>query len=204
MPVGRSANFGRSACPWRMSPIGPIWSASDNKWRTLPIHQANCVVRRILGDKVVTMRGSRRALRLRRAAWEKNHAQLLQGPHRWPKASAEAARGLEYQDTAAGVRRCAGPGALQSRHRQQASRLRPGRYHRRGHIAPSGSVRDRAVIVQRKTGRPVQFEITEQTRAAVGAWIASHHLAETDFLFPSRVRVKPHLSTRQYGRIVEK
>ena len=73
-----------------------------------------------------------------------------------------------------------------------------------GDVAPSGSVRDRAVIVQRKTGRPVQFEITEQTRAAVGAWITSHHLTETDFLFPSRVRVKPHLSTRQYGRIVEK
>jgi integrase len=71
-------------------------------------------------------------------------------------------------------------------------------------VAPSGSIRDRAVIVQRKTGRPVQFEITEQTRAAVGAWITSHHLTETDFLFPSRLRVKPHLSTRQYGRIVEK
>jgi integrase len=73
-----------------------------------------------------------------------------------------------------------------------------------GDIALSGSVRDRAMIVQRKTGRPVQFEITEQTRVAVGAWITSHHLTETDFLFPSRVRVKPHLSTRQYGRIVEK
>jgi integrase len=73
-----------------------------------------------------------------------------------------------------------------------------------GDVASSGSIRDRAVIVQRKTGRPVQFEITEQTRAAVDAWITSHHLSETDFLFPSRVRVKPHLSTRQYGRIVEK
>ena len=73
-----------------------------------------------------------------------------------------------------------------------------------GDVAPSGSVRDRAMIVQRKTGRPVQFEITEPTRAALGAWITSHHLTETDFLFPSRVRVKPHLSTRQYGRIVEK
>ena len=73
-----------------------------------------------------------------------------------------------------------------------------------GDITLSGNVRDRAVIVQRKTGRPVQFEIMEQTRAAVGAWITSHHLNETDFLFPSRVRAKPHMSTRQYGRIVEK
>jgi integrase len=71
-------------------------------------------------------------------------------------------------------------------------------------IALSGVVRDRAVIVQRKTGRPVQFEITEQTRAAVGAWITRRGLTERDYLFPSRVRAKPHMSTRQYGRIVDK
>ncbi|SJM30356.1 tyrosine-type recombinase/integrase [Mesorhizobium delmotii] len=73
-----------------------------------------------------------------------------------------------------------------------------------GDIAISGSVRDRAVIIQRKTGRPVQFEITEQTRAAVGAWIARCQLTERDYLFPSRARAKPHISTRQYGRIVDK
>jgi len=73
-----------------------------------------------------------------------------------------------------------------------------------GDVALSGTVRDRAVIVQKKTGRPVQFEITEQTRVAVGAWIARRRLAETDFLFPSRVRARPHMSTRQYGRIVDK
>lgn len=71
-------------------------------------------------------------------------------------------------------------------------------------IALSGAVRDRAVIVQRKTGRPLQFEITEQTRAAVGAWITRRGLTERDYLFPSRVRAKPHMSTRQYGRIVDK
>ncbi len=73
-----------------------------------------------------------------------------------------------------------------------------------GDVAVSGTVRDRAVIVEKKTGRPVQFEITEQTRAAVGAWNARRRLAETDFLFPSRVRARPHMSTRQYGRIVDK
>jgi integrase len=73
-----------------------------------------------------------------------------------------------------------------------------------GDVALSGTVRDRAVIVQKKTGRPVQFEITEQTRAAVGAWITRRRLAETDFLFPSRVRARSHMSTRQYGRIVDK
>jgi hypothetical protein len=73
-----------------------------------------------------------------------------------------------------------------------------------GDVVLSGTARDRAVIIQKKTGRPVQFEITEQTRAAVGAWIARRSLAETDFLFPSRVRARPHMSTRQYGRIVDK
>ncbi len=38
-----------------------------------------------------------------------------------------------------------------------------------GDVAFSGTVRDRAVIVQKKTGRPVQFEITEQTRARPSA-----------------------------------
>ncbi len=37
-------------------------------------------------------------------------------------------------------------------------------------VAPNGRVRSRATVMQRKTGRPVQFEITEQTREAVGRW----------------------------------
>jgi site-specific recombinase XerC len=64
------------------------------------------------------------------------------------------------------------------------------------HVAP------RAIVMQRKTQRPVQFEITEQTRDAVAAWIAVAHLKSEQFLFPSRVSASPHLSTRQYSRIV--
>ena len=64
-------------------------------------------------------------------------------------------------------------------------------------------VAGRAMIMQQKTQRPVQFEITEQTREAVAAWIAHSHLRSEDFLFPSRVRASPHLSTRQYARIVQ-
>lgn len=48
----------------------------------------------------------------------------------------------------------------------------------------------------------VQFEITEQTRDAVDAWIMAAHLKREQFLFPSRVTESPHLSTRQYSRIV--
>lgn len=60
----------------------------------------------------------------------------------------------------------------------------------------------RAIVMQQKTQRPVQFEITEQTREAVIAWIRSQALKCDDFLFPSRLRMSPHLSTRQYARIV--
>jgi integrase len=48
----------------------------------------------------------------------------------------------------------------------------------------------------------VQFEITEQMRDAVAAWIAAAHLKPDQFLFPSRVSESPHLSARQYSRIV--
>lgn len=73
-----------------------------------------------------------------------------------------------------------------------------------GDVSISGRVRDRAIIVQKKTGRAVQFELTDQTREAVGAWIKSRRLGERDYLFPSRVHTKPYLSTRQYSRIVER
>ena len=72
-----------------------------------------------------------------------------------------------------------------------------------GDIALSGNVRDRGVIVQRKTGRPVQFEITGQTKAAVKARIVERHLTERDYLFPSRVRSRLNMTTRQYSRIVD-
>ena len=64
-------------------------------------------------------------------------------------------------------------------------------------VSVGGRVRDRATIVQKKTGRPVQFEITEQTRAAIQAWLADIRSRSTRYLFPSRVRTQPHLSTRQ-------
>src|ERR1700735_1910443 len=65
------------------------------------------------------------------------------------------------------------------------------------------SMASRALILQQKTQRPVQFEITEPTRDAVSAWIKKSALNSEDFLFPSRIRESPHLSTRQYARIVD-
>ena len=61
----------------------------------------------------------------------------------------------------------------------------------------------RAIVMQQKTQRPVQFEITEQTRDALTAWIRHASLKSEDFLFPSRVHGSPHLSTRQYARILD-
>jgi|CXWL01.1.fsa_nt_gi integrase len=70
-------------------------------------------------------------------------------------------------------------------------------------VAAAGEVKSRAIIIQKKTGRPVQFEITEQTRAAVATLIQRHGLAGADFLFPSRLAASPRLSTRQYARLVQ-
>jgi integrase len=63
-------------------------------------------------------------------------------------------------------------------------------------------VAKRAVVIQQKTQRPVQFEITEQTRESLQAWMQNVGLHADDYLFPSRTRRSPHLSTRQYARIV--
>jgi integrase len=59
-----------------------------------------------------------------------------------------------------------------------------------------GRIRDRATVIQKKTGRPVQFEITEQTRVAVAEWLAAIDAREGRYLCASRFRGKPHLSTR--------
>jgi integrase len=71
-------------------------------------------------------------------------------------------------------------------------------------VCVGGQVRDRATVIQQKTGRPVQFEITEQTRAAIRDWLASAQLGNGQYLFPSRLRSQPHISTRQYARIVHR
>jgi hypothetical protein len=62
-------------------------------------------------------------------------------------------------------------------------------------------VESRAMVMQRKTQRPVQFEITASTREAVDAWIHHAGLKSENYLFPSRLHGSPHISTRQYARI---
>lgn len=70
-------------------------------------------------------------------------------------------------------------------------------------VTHGGQVLSRAMVIQRKTQRPVQFELTEPTRKAVAAWLEASKLQSHDYLFPSRLHSSPHLSTRQYARIVD-
>jgi integrase len=69
-------------------------------------------------------------------------------------------------------------------------------------VCQAGQVSSRAIVMQQKTGRPVQFEITEQTRVALTAWIHDQRLISSDYLFPSRVKSSPHISRRQYARLL--
>ena len=70
-------------------------------------------------------------------------------------------------------------------------------------VAHGNQVATRTSVIQRKTQHPVQFEITPQTRDALNNWIEERHLGTDDYLFPSRQHDWPHLSTRQYARIVK-
>ena len=70
-------------------------------------------------------------------------------------------------------------------------------------ISHAGQISHRASVMQKKTQEPVQFEITEQTKIAISDWIKYANIRNHDYLFPSRVKQSPHISTRQYARIVE-
>ena len=70
-------------------------------------------------------------------------------------------------------------------------------------VTQGGKTTSRAIVMQRKTGMPVQFEICDQARDAVDTWIMKEGLNSDQYLFPSRFQGVPHLSTRQYARIVK-
>lgn len=71
-----------------------------------------------------------------------------------------------------------------------------------GDIVSGGRVKPRAMVVQKKTGRPVQFELTEPARNSLTQWLERRGGTLADFVFPSRVNPEGHLSTRQYARLV--
>ena len=69
-----------------------------------------------------------------------------------------------------------------------------------GDVAPNGYAVDRASVRQRKTGRPVRFEITEQTRQAIDDHLSQRRGASSSYLFPGRRRqvTLPRVSTQDY------
>ncbi len=69
-------------------------------------------------------------------------------------------------------------------------------------VTHGNTVSKRAMVMQQKTQQPVQFEITEQTRNSISNWITHAKLNTDGYLFKSRFKHSPHLSTRQYARIV--
>jgi integrase len=69
-------------------------------------------------------------------------------------------------------------------------------------IAPNGYAIDRATIRQRKTGRPVKFELTEQTRQAVDDYLRASGKKLSEFLFASRRQKGRSMTTRQYARLL--
>jgi integrase len=69
-------------------------------------------------------------------------------------------------------------------------------------IVSNGQSMDRATVLQRKTGRPVKFEITEHTRLAVDDYLKTVQKAPGDFIFIGHCGKERCLSTRQYARLL--
>jgi len=64
-----------------------------------------------------------------------------------------------------------------------------------GDLVSGGRVRSGAIVVQQKTGRPLQFELLEPARASILAWLECRGGTVDDFVFPSRVDKIDHVST---------
>jgi integrase len=69
-------------------------------------------------------------------------------------------------------------------------------------VAPNGYTIDRATVRQKKTGRPVKFELTDQTRQAVDDYLKVASTKAGEFLFTSRRSSSQCMTTRQYARLL--
>ena len=72
-----------------------------------------------------------------------------------------------------------------------------------GDLVLGGQVRARAIVVQAKTGRPVQFELMQDARSSLLAWLERRGGTLGDYVFLSRIDPANHLGTRQYARLVD-
>ena len=128
---------------------------------------------------------------------------MEQGQTHWAKTAAKAPRNWAIQtrlQMASNVRELAMFNlAINSKLRAcDLTRLQVQDVRHGSHLAA------RATVMQQKTQRPVQFEITEQTRESLETWIEAQGLKAADFPFPSRLHTSPHLSTRRCARIVHR
>jgi len=69
-------------------------------------------------------------------------------------------------------------------------------------VAPSGYSVDRATVRQKKTGQPVRFELTEQTRQAVDDYLRVAGKKPGEFMFTAQRGPGRSMTTRQYARLV--
>ena len=72
-----------------------------------------------------------------------------------------------------------------------------------GDLVMGDQIRCRAVVVQQKTGRPVQFELSTDARGSLLSWLERRGGALDQYAFPSRIDHSEHISTRQYARLVD-
>ena len=70
-------------------------------------------------------------------------------------------------------------------------------------LVSGGQVRSRAIVIQQKTGRPVQFELPEPTRSSMLAWLERRGGTLDEFVFPRQIDRADHITTRQYARLVD-
>lgn len=73
-----------------------------------------------------------------------------------------------------------------------------------GDVVADGEPKKRATVVQQKTGKPVTFELTEQTRDSLVGWLNVRSGCLEDFVFPSNQTADAHIGTRQYARLVKR
>jgi hypothetical protein len=71
-----------------------------------------------------------------------------------------------------------------------------------GQLVLNALVRHRATVIQQKIEQPVQFELTEQLRDSLLAWLSRLGSGRDDYISPNRAKAGEHLSARQYARLV--
>jgi integrase len=69
-------------------------------------------------------------------------------------------------------------------------------------VAAGGYTADRATVRQKKTGHPVRFELTEQTRQAVNDYLKAANKKPGEFMFAGQRGPEHSMTTRQYARLV--